>query len=414
MKIKIVDSIMGSGKTSWAIQHMNETNDNFIFITPFLNEVKRIKDECVIKKFKEPINFGKGKHDNLHHLLANNDNIVSTHALFRMSTETTKELISCGEYTLILDEVLDVVEQVFLKKDDLDILLGQELVKIENGFLLWNEDKLDVSSAYDDIKVMCINKSLMIINNVILMWNFPVNVFKSFKEVYVLTYKFYSQVQRYYYDLHGVEYDYLTLSKRERKIIGSPLKSESMGIKGNIIYELVEKDINIKENVEFLRKNINIITNDKINNIGDKDFSLSSTWFKRDGNKELIGLLKRNVTNYFINKMKAKSKDILWTTYKEQKPKVSGKGYGNSFISCNLRATNEYGDRHHLAYCLNLFPNPIISQFFISKGVTIDEDGYALSEMLQWIWRSAIRNDEEIWLYIPSKRMRNLLLKFLS
>lgn len=34
---------------------------------------------------------------------------------------------------------------------------------------------------------------------------------------------------------------------------------------------------------------------------------------------------------------------------------------------------------------------------------------YALSTMLQWIWRSAIRRGEEIWLYVPSRRMRTLL-----
>lgn len=44
-KINIVDSIMGSGKTSWAIQKMNEDKNNkYVFITPFLDEVKRIEE----------------------------------------------------------------------------------------------------------------------------------------------------------------------------------------------------------------------------------------------------------------------------------------------------------------------------------------------------------------------------------
>lgn len=43
--IKVVDSIMGSGKTSAAINLMNNASkdENFIFITPYLNEVERIK-----------------------------------------------------------------------------------------------------------------------------------------------------------------------------------------------------------------------------------------------------------------------------------------------------------------------------------------------------------------------------------
>ena len=34
--------------------------------------------------------------------------------------------------------------------------------------------------------------------------------------------------------------------------------------------------------------------------------------------------------------------------------------------------------------------------------------------MLQFIWRSAIRNGEEIWVYIPSIRMRNLLKQWIE
>ena len=61
-----------------------------------------------------------------------------------------------------------------------------------------------------------------------------------------------------------------------------------------------------------------------------------------------------------------------------------------------------------------LFLNPIIKQFFIDKGVSVEEENFALSEMLQWIWRSAIRNNEKINIYIPSKRMRDLLLNWLD
>ena len=37
MKIKVVDSIMGSGKTSWAIDRMNyNDNKKYVYITPYL------------------------------------------------------------------------------------------------------------------------------------------------------------------------------------------------------------------------------------------------------------------------------------------------------------------------------------------------------------------------------------------
>jgi len=37
-----------------------------------------------------------------------------------------------------------------------------------------------------------------------------------------------------------------------------------------------------------------------------------------------------------------------------------------------------------------------------------------LSEMVQWVWRSAIREGNEIVLYVPSERMRNLFTNWLE
>ncbi|BHH84360.1 hypothetical protein [Desulforhopalus sp. 52FAK] len=43
----IVDAHCGKGKTSWGIQFINEHPEKrFLFITPFLEEVKRIKRDC--------------------------------------------------------------------------------------------------------------------------------------------------------------------------------------------------------------------------------------------------------------------------------------------------------------------------------------------------------------------------------
>ena len=51
---------------------------------------------------------------------------------------------------------------------------------------------------------------------------------------------------------------------------------------------------------------------------------------------------------------------------------------------------------------------------FSRYGVSVDNDAFALAEMLQWIWRSAIRDDKSINIYIPSERMRNLLIGWLA
>jgi len=63
---------------------------------------------------------------------------------------------------------------------------------------------------------------------------------------------------------------------------------------------------------------------------------------------------------------------------------------------------------------VNRFADPNILKFFRSRNIELDRDAYALSEMLQWIWRSAIRDDKPITLYIPSRRMRTLLIDWIN
>ena len=160
-------------------------------------------------------------------------------------------------------------------------------------------------------------------------------------------------------------------------------------------------------------------------NINQKQNGLSSTWFKVQSktNPKIIQQLKRNLNNYFRNVLGAKSETILWTSFKDYKMKLRGKGYSKEFkaeqmkevdnaygfLSCNSRATNKYSQCYNLAYCVNIYLHPAISQFFSQKGIRVNEELYGLSEMIQWIWRSRIRNGEKINIYIPSIRMRTLL-----
>ena len=79
-----------------------------------------------------------------------------------------------------------------------------------------------------------------------------------------------------------------------------------------------------------------------------------------------------------------------------------------------MRATNEYRDRTVVAYTINKYFNPVVKNFFTANGIEVDEDGFATSEMLQFIWRSGIRDGKHITIYIPSSRMRGLLQQWLD
>lgn len=390
--IKIIDAPCGAGKTSFAIQAMNEdTENNYIYITPFLSEVQRIKDNCTNRKFYEPLNIGSGKLDSLHSLLKNGKNIASTHALFKMSSDITRELILANNYILILDEVCNVIEHVPLSKNDIEFV--NECSKIDNDFIIW--EKEEYNGRLDDIKQMSINHNLMAVGDYLLTWNFPIEIFRAFKQCYIMTYMFDAQIQKYYYDLHQIEYDYHSVIKCGKKYKMIPFNEME--------YDKTE-----------LRKKIHIVEDDILNSVGQKETALSVTWFENSNNNMLIHILQKNVYNFFRNKMKAKGKDIMWTTFKKNRKSLSTRGFATSFLSVNARATNEYKDRKYLAYCANIFLNPYLIRYFSDHNIDVSQDKYALSEFVQWIFRSAIRENKDIWLYCPSSRMRKLLQNWLE
>ena len=397
---------MGSGKTSWSIQHINRNPlNNFLYITPFLNEVERIVDNTN-RDFKQPIYNGGTKLQNLNELLACQYDVASTHELFKKLTEESKEFIKNGHYTLILDEVLNAIDPYDdIKKDDMKLLQDSGCITIDqDGFVIWNQEKADYDTQYNRIKILAENKSLLYVNQKLLLWRYPPEIFTLFDKVYILTYLFDASVLKNYFNLYGIQY--------EKKSI----------IKENDKYILT--DYYIPDTKKYLDL-INIFEGNLNSNIKQKQNGLSSTWFKVQSktNARVIQQIKKNLYNYFRNILDAKSETIMWTSFKDYKTKLRGKGYSKEFkteqlkdienaygfLSCNARATNKYSNCYNLAYCVNIYLHPAISQFFSQKGINVDDDLYGLSEMIQWIWRSRIRKGEKINIYIPSVRMRSLL-----
>jgi len=394
VKTHIVDCIMGSGKSSAAINYINQSDPEkkFLVITPYLDEIQRYKQMCHSKHFKEPMYNSGTKLDNIKELIRNGNNVVSTHALFH---RFDKDLISSCEtlgYTLIMDEVTDVVDEYPISNDDIENLLNNYCTLNEiTGRIIWKEEWQNYEGKFSDIKEMCNSGSVVLARGHMLLWLFPVEVFNAFEEVYILTYMFSSQIQCYYYNYCNVPYDYLYIS-------GDNINNYSFT--SNVSINKIDYDF---------KNLIHIVDHEKLNIIGKDNHSLSKSWYVNNSKTAIMKKLKNNIVNYFHNIVSSSSNDTLWTTFKDYKAQLSGKGYTKGFLPINARATNLYKERTCLAYLVNIYFNPMIKGFFQDHDVPIDEDGYALSEMLQWIWRSAIREGKEIWIYIPSSRMRTLL-----
>jgi len=394
---------MGMGKTSALINYINQCDDDikFLYITPYLTEVERIIQKCPSKKFRQPDAFGKSetkktngsKIRGIKYLFERGVNIVSTHSLFRSFDQEIIELAYNNNYVLVMDEVADVIQPLDISKDDLDTLLEKYTEIVDGHLLKWTASTYE--GEFEKYKRLCELECIGIYDNVAILWLFPISTFKAFKEIYILTYLFKAQTQKYYFDLYNIKYDYLYIT-------GDNVENY------NLTSDVIEY------NYQNYDKLINICDIEKLNQIGDLETSLSVSWYYRNKENRLMQVLKNNTANFFKHYTKTKTQLNLWTTFKDYQPLISGKGYTKGFLSSNMRATNEYKDRIAIAYLVNKFFNPHIKNFFIMNGVEVDEESYALSEMIQFIWRSAIREGNEIWLYIPSSRMRNILKRWIE
>ena len=78
-------------------------------------------------------------------------------------------------------------------------------------------------------------------------------------------------------------------------------------------------------------------------------------------------------------------------------------------MGCSVRATNKYAHKKLAIHCFNRYPHTVIDSYLKDHGAKIDEDVYAISELLQWLFRSNCRlPDGSVTLAIASKRMYDL------
>lgn len=397
-KIKVIDAIMGSGKTSWAIQHMTDapSHKRFIYITPFNDEVSRIKESVTSRTFRSTNNDdyqGKKMHV-LKEWIADGADIVSTHALFQKADDELIELLKEAGYTLMLDEVMDVVNVAPIIQRDIRILMdGGTTISIdEHNRVVWIGEDDYVGGRFQDIMELAKAGTLFYHRGQFLIWTFPPRIFTTFDEVYCMTYLFDAQIQRYYYELHEIEYEYRSVRKCGER------------------YELCEYD-RMREGREELFALIDLYSG-PLNDIGKQRNAMSATWF-RNAKAERLKDVRNSAYNYFYNICGARSRDSLWTTKKDAKnggPSFKVRSYNEAFLHLNARATNEYSDRWALAYLFNRYMHPHERVFFEDRGITVNEQLVAASDLLQWIWRSRIRKGEPIRLFLPSSRMRSLLI----
>jgi len=426
--VKVVDAIMGSGKTTGMFKLMGDgfsrDNKKYFYVSLFNSEVGdgntkelgRVHKELPYMEFKMPQNRGQGKKENIKDLMKKGYNIATTHASFRSFDKEAIDIMVEKGYTLVIDESLDCITKYDnLKVFDLNLLIGMNYISVSevDGKLSWTGDDIkEEDTTFYDVMKLCRTESLYKYGDDLIMWEYPPLLLKMLEDVYVITYLFEGSIMCSWMDKNGILYEKLPHSK--------------LGLRPE--YEIKQS---IKENLELLKSNgLQSIRQEQ----SSKEHQFSSGWYKRncvkDGSKDKdkqpipeteMMVRMRKVIESSISRTKSSNRCMFWTTFKDYQKGLSGKGYKQKprdgldpFLACNTKATNDYRDHTLCVYSVNVFKTPIEVNYLKSRGIEFDNDLYSLSEMIQFIFRGSIRKGEHMKLLVFSERMEKLLLKWLE
>ena len=403
--IKVCDAIMGQGKSSSAITYMNEHADQkFIYITPYLEEAKRIKDNCPELCFIEPDkewSHGSSKVLHTQELVQNGRNITTTHQAFKLYTSALLDSIREQEYTLIIDESVELLEQYEIEEDDIELLVSGGYVEKDDDIYTLVNDNYKGKKFTDVLKLLRTRQLMRSASGSsktdapFFYWILSPELITSFKDVFILTYLFEGQSMYNFLQMYNIPYSTIGITREEKD--------------DQYVYRFCDHKDYVPEYVNHIRDMIEIVDNKKLNAIGASENALSLNWFNKASSDD-INQIKRNTYNVFRNVWnESTSAERMWATFKDMESAIKGNGYRDAFTVLNQRATNELRDKLYLAYICNVYMNVNEKKFFYKHGLSVNEDMYTLSTLVQWIWRSAIREGEKIHLYLPSSRMRRIL-----
>ena len=403
-KVTIIDQPCGSGKTSRMLKSF-QRDLKYLVVVPLLSEVQRvIKDASV--EFKEPLDEQGLKSESLEELLLLGLNVVTTHKLYTdVAHMAHKSLLS--DYHIIIDEVLDVCRVISDKSSTSvkELYLGPKYIRVdeEDGRVVatqkWDEQKDDINDTLDP-KIYNYAKAgcLYLLNNMFFIWALPPALLSNGLSVTIMTYKAQGSMFQLYLKKLGIT--------PERKVCTD------------------------EEEAAFIRKARELITvktipslekKMKFNYGGQQRFKKFPKCSKQVATA-LKNLKERDLKNVPTNEIALTCVKSLWyksgsKDTKDPKPgpfSINSRMFkGTNWISNTTRGTNDYSNCSTLIYLYDQHPHPHLINW-LQTGRKSFSDKYALTELIQWIWRSRVRNNQPITIYMPSERMRKILDDWLS
>ena len=420
-KVEILDSIMGSNKTNRVLDWIDSNpNERYLYISPLLSEVdntSRLATNLKHVSFEFPsTDEYDTKTDDLLSKLEVGANISCTHSLYLSMTEKHLDLIEKFEYIVIIDEEVGVID-AFKKysTDDLAYLNSNGDIEIsdEDGMISWVGAELGKKAKYKQFYNLCKAKAVYATkrSDTMLVTQMPVELFTRAKRVIIMTYMFNGNVLDNFLKLKKVEVVPFTevqptqIDKQEiRELIDlKPLDRKLLKLSMSVYgYDKMDK------------KGFDLISNYIRStglSVGAKAIDTMYTLPKAVSPVEVKSGKRVAPRGYLTYKTEVLDEDGVVVLDGKGKPKTED---NYCWLHSGCRATNKYAYKWYLAHCYDRHPNLSVETYLKEYGCPVDKNVFALSEMLQWIWRSRIRKGECIVLAIPNTRMHNLFIDWLN
>lgn len=429
-EIQVLDAICGAGKSTWAFQHMKENADKrWVYVSPYLSEVGgteekgegddlhytkgRIQDVLPDMQFKYPTRT-PSKRESFLRLIDRGENVGITHSLFSQMNEEVLEILSNNEYQLMIDETLDFISIYDeLTEEDLTLFMTSGIISVEEESkrVLFNRSEYN-KGVLKGLKELCDNRCLYLYTSettsgekkTLMIQKINPYIINAFQSTTILTYRWESSLMWAWMKLNSMEYS----------LIYPDTLRDSHEIRKSLrpLLDVVE--------IPWTLKKLQVDTKGMpIKNV------FSKTWYTRHEDK--LPTIKTAIEKALQKKM-VKRGDPFWTTFIDYRPNISGKGYTKSktvvvngqqvedrspFIPKNMRASNEYANCSNCIYTCNVYMNPVLKNFLGKHEIAFSEDDYALSELIQFVFRGCIRQGEPMSVLITSERMRGLFCDWL-
>ena len=408
--VEVLDRLMGSGKTNAIIKWMEQNpTESYIYVSPLLSEVEeggRLCRSLTNLSFEYPQDDLQTKGEDMLDMLRAGCNVACTHSLYLSLTEDHLREIEYHGYIVILDEEVNLINSVKgYTRGDYQWLFDHHHIETDNvtGQVSWvGDETLPKDNKYYRFKSYCDNNSMYVTkrDNYMMVSQLPISLISCAKRVIILTYMFKGNILDCFLKIKGIQTKDFT-------------------------------DIHLDDSHKSNIKNLITLIEPPKHLVKMK---MSKSWYEDKITSDDILQIERFIYNV-ASKSKAKSEDVLYTHPKERfesdskrklliKPngyykKRDGKGgFNKCWLASSTKATNLYADKWCLIHCYNRYPQtPVeayINDYGNDIGVRLKSEVFALSELLQWVWRSCIRKGEPIVLAIGSARMCRIFKNWLE